>query len=257
VTSSTSPSPLLVKSSGSGVPLYQSPGPDLEHRVPVAQRQVVEPGALGPVERDRVRATGRLGQECRHAAMGEADLDGTGRHLGGLEPLGRVAGDVFWVSGAGRTTSRPSASARGSGSVRTWTFEGQSPDCRNRSQTPPGRAGSWLPGKQQPGAGEARHAVHHPAQEAGLGMLAFEDVAGDQHGGHVLGRGEGGDALDGGEARLAQQGCHVTLGEPGEGLAELPVGGVQEPDRHGRLGATRPAWNQLSRDSPCASTWAR
>ena len=63
---------------------------DLDRAVPVAQRQIVEPGAQGTIRSDRVERIAREGQTFRHRAVRQADAQGGARSDGIVHPGGQV-----------------------------------------------------------------------------------------------------------------------------------------------------------------------
>ena len=134
-------------------------GCNLEAAVPVAERQIVEPGA-GPRAPDRSGSAPprrRAGGPSPSRARGRCAATPAGVVASSIQAV-RSSSERRSVKGAGSTTRRPSASGTGRGSSSGITFSG-GPRANSRVQADAASAASWFPGRSSQGPAKPRMAA--------------------------------------------------------------------------------------------------
>ncbi len=205
VTSSAPPGSLSLKAVGLGRAAVPGALVDPAGAVPVAEREVVEPGAGRTVGRQRVGRIDLLGQQALHAAVRQADAQAPGADSAASNHAVRSSKVWRCTSGAAKTTKPRSLQSmlRGS-SASSRLAIGSRPSRCARVQTDSVSAASWC-GDHDPAPRPAGQRVEQPAQRALGHGLRVEHVAGDQHRVDRVRLRELRQPLDRGDARLGQR----------------------------------------------------
>ena len=188
------------------------PGADLHPPVPVAQRQVVEPGRAVAVRRD---VGARVG-EIRHRPMRQADAQRAlvGGHRD--QRLGRIGARGTPFDGAGQQGGRRRQVHRLGGRRGSGRWPGASRAIRSHSGSASRRL-SWLPGsshQRRPRIlGHRRERLAHDWQRRGWRV---EGVAGDQYVRRAVGPRRSRDAPDRAVPGLSQPAADAAVGRLGD-----------------------------------------
>lgn len=210
----------------SGIP---GAGIDSEDAVPVAEGEVVEVCAAGAVGRNLVVCLA-VAAEIADGAVGEADAEAGARGFRGVEGFGGV---IEIVAVGERCGKEPDAVFEfvGFGGGENSDFAVCPGGCSGfGADAVPQAAVAGevvVSGQEPPAAGVAFHAGDGLDDGAVFRAFGVEDVAGDEDvAGAVFGGGAA-DGVDRLETGVGEGGAEVWR-EAAVGLAELPVGGVDE-----------------------------
>lgn len=199
---------------------------DLPGAVPVAEREIAQPGLPCPPCRDRIGRVDVLRQDALHAAVRQPDARQAAVVGRARKPLGEIAVGVALCQ---RRRQQHELS------IDEMRFRLEAADDIRRDRAQPLRTAPdglaqrrvVVSRNQQPGARKALHRIEHAPDGLVRHGLQVEHVACHQHGVDIAFVRNARQPFDGLEARLEQRRGVVRL-ELREHAADLPVRGVEQ-----------------------------